>query len=38
VLSNLIAPGGWKTLGTLVGAGGGALIGKKIHEGDVVCR
>jgi len=38
VLGNLIAPGGWKTVGTLVGAGGGALIGKKIDEGDVVCR
>ena len=38
VLGNVIAPGGWKTLGTLLGAGGGALIGRAIDDGDVVCR
>jgi len=38
VLGNVIAPGGWKTLGTLIGAGGGALIGRAIDDGDVVCR
>jgi hypothetical protein len=38
VLGNVIAPGGWKTLGTIIGAGGGALIGRAIDDGDVVCR
>ena len=37
-LGNIIAPGGSKTLGTIVGAGAGALIGKKIDDGDIVCR
>lgn len=38
VLGNIIAPGGWKTLGTIIGAGAGALIGRAIDDGDVVCR
>jgi hypothetical protein len=38
VLGNVIAPGGWKTLGTIIGAGSGALIGRAIDDGDVVCR
>jgi outer membrane lipoprotein SlyB len=38
VLGNIIAPGGWKTLGTILGAGAGALIGRAIDDGDVVCR
>ena len=28
----------WKTLGTIIGAGGGALIGRAIDNGDIVCR
>ena len=38
VLGNIIAPGGSKTLGTIVGAGAGALIGKAIDDGNVICR
>ncbi len=38
VLGNLIAPGGSKTLGTLVGAGAGALIGREIDRSKVRCR
>ena len=38
VLGNIVAPGGWKTLATIIGAGGGALIGRAIDDGDVVCR
>lgn len=38
VLGNVIAPGGSKTIGTIAGAGLGAIIGKAIDEGDVVCR
>jgi hypothetical protein len=38
VLGHVIAPGGSKTLGTVLGAGAGALIGKAIDDGDVVCR
>jgi hypothetical protein len=38
VLGNVIAPGGWKTVGTLIGAGAGALIGRAIDDDDVVCR
>ncbi len=37
-LGNIIAPGGSKTLGTIVGAGAGALIGKAIDDGDIVCK
>jgi hypothetical protein len=38
VLGHVIAPGGSKTLGTIVGAGAGALIGRAIDDGDIVCR
>jgi hypothetical protein len=38
VLGHIIAPGGSKTLGTIIGAGAGALIGKAVDDGDVVCR
>ena len=38
VLGQLIAPGGYKTLGAILGAGAGALIGRQIDRGDVVCR
>ena len=38
VLGNIIAPGGSKTLGTLIGAGAGALIGRAIDDGDIVCH
>jgi uncharacterized protein YcfJ len=38
VLGNIIAPGGSKALGTIIGAGAGALIGKAIDDGDIVCR
>jgi hypothetical protein len=38
VLGSIIAPGGSKTLGALLGAAGGALLGKKIDDGDIVCR
>jgi hypothetical protein len=37
-LGNIIAPGGSKTLGTIIGAGAGALIGKKVDDGEIVCR
>ena len=37
-LGNIITPGGYKTLGTIVGAGAGALIGKAIDDGDIVCK
>src|SRR5688572_23352475 len=38
VLGHIIAPGGSKTLGAILGAGAGALIGRAIDDGDVVCR
>jgi hypothetical protein len=38
VVGHIIAPGGSKTLGTIMGAGAGALIGRAIDDGDVVCR
>lgn len=38
VLGNLIAPGGSKTLGTLLGAGAGALAGRAIDRNDVQCQ
>ena len=37
VLGHVIAPGGYKTLGTIAGAGAGALIGRAIDDG-VECR
>lgn len=38
VLGHVIAPGGSKTLGTVLGAGAGALIGRAIDRGEVTCR
>jgi uncharacterized protein YcfJ len=38
VLGNIIAPGGSKTLGTIIGVGAGAVIGREIDRGDVECR
>lgn len=38
MLGNIIAPGGSKTIGTILGAGAGAIIGREIDNGDVVCR
>jgi hypothetical protein len=38
VLVNVIAPGGSKTIGTIIGAGAGALIGRAIDDGDIVCH
>lgn len=38
VLGHVIAPGGSRTLGTIIGAGVGALIGRAIDDGDVICR
>jgi hypothetical protein len=38
VLGNIIAPGGSKTLGTIIGAAGGAAIGASVDKGEVRCR
>lgn len=38
VLGNIIAPGGSKTLGTILGAAGGAALGSTIDNGEVRCR
>lgn len=38
VLGNIIAPGGSETLGTILGAGAGALAGREIDRGDARCR
>jgi uncharacterized protein YcfJ len=38
VLGNVIAPGESKALGTLLGAGGGALLGRAIDRNHVTCR
>ncbi len=38
VLGNIIAPGGSKTLGTIIGAAGGAAIGSSVDRGEVRCR
>jgi hypothetical protein len=39
VLGHIIAPGGSKTLGTLIGAGAGALLGRHVDKDDnVVCE
>lgn len=38
VLGNIIAPGGSKTLGTLIGAAGGAAAGTAIDRDKVRCR
>lgn len=38
ILGNIIAPGGSKTLGTLLGAGAGALAGRAIDRNNVRCE
>ncbi|ODP39445.1 hypothetical protein [Sphingomonas turrisvirgatae] len=38
VLGNIIAPGGSKTLGTILGAAGGAAVGASVDKGEVRCR
>jgi uncharacterized protein YcfJ len=38
VLGNVIAPGGSETLGTLLGAAGGALAGRAIDKDNARCR
>jgi len=38
VLGNIIAPGGSKTLGTILGAAGGALAGRAIDRNSVRCK
>lgn len=38
VLGNIIAPGGSKTLGTILGAGAGALGGRAIDRNSVECN
>lgn len=38
VLGNIIAPGGSKTLGTVLGAAGGALAGRAIERSNIRCR
>ena len=38
VLGNIIAPGGSKTLGTLLGAAGGAVAGNASDRNNVTCR
>lgn len=38
ILGNIIAPGGSETLGTLLGAAGGALAGRAIDRNNVRCR
>lgn len=37
-LGNIIAPGDSSLLGTLLGAGGGAIIGRSIDRNDARCR
>ena len=38
VLGNVIAPGGSKTLGTILGGGAGALAGRAIDRNDISCE
>jgi len=38
VLGNIIAPGGSETLGTLLGAAGGAIAGRAIDKDNARCR
>ena len=38
VLGNVIAPSGSKTLGTILGAAGGAIAGQAIDKNNVRCR
>lgn len=38
ILGNIIAPGGSKVLGTLLGGAGGALAGRSIDRADFACE
>jgi hypothetical protein len=38
VLGNVSAPGGYKPRGTILGAGAGAVIGRQVDKGDIVCH
>ena len=38
VLGNIIAPGRSEALGTILGAGAGALAGREIDRNDIRCR
>ena len=38
VLGNVIAPGGSKTLGTILGGAGGALAGRAIDRNNIDCE
>ncbi len=38
LLGNALAPGGSETLGTLLGAGGGAVIGNQVDRDNARCR
>jgi len=38
VLGNVIAPGGSKTLGSIIGGSLGAVIGRSVDRGDATCR
>jgi outer membrane lipoprotein SlyB len=38
VLGNVIARERSKTIGTIIGASAGAIIGKSIDDGNIVCR
>jgi hypothetical protein len=38
ILGNIIAPGGSETLGTILGAGAGAAIGREVDRGQARCQ
>ena len=38
IVGNAVAGRGDKTLGTVVGAGAGALVGRELDRGDIKCR
>ncbi len=38
VLGNVIAPGGSKTLGSILGGGLGAVLGRSVERNNIVCR
>jgi outer membrane lipoprotein SlyB len=38
VLGNVIAPGGSETIGTILGAAAGAVIGREVERGNARCR
>jgi Ni/Co efflux regulator RcnB len=37
-LGNIVSPGDSKTLGTILGAAGGAVVGRSIDRNNVTCR